>query len=328
MNGLATSTTAAAPGGTRSLVLTFGVAIFLGAFLLFQVQPIIARFILPWFGGTTDVWTTCLLYFQTMLLIGYAYAHLIAVYLRPRAQVIVHLVLVAAAVAVLPITPSETWQPPDSSWPILRILAILAVCTGLPFMVLAATSPLMQSWFVRTAKGRSPYRFYAVSNAGSLLALVSYPFVFEPLLGLRTQILAWSHHESHGHKFYLFEDKEGGTVEVIGKDAMPRNGHCTYLPGNEWILNDTYPDRQRLQHPYLYHVATGRRVPLGHFHQPPEIHHGHPVGQVAHHAQVVRDEQVGEAELLAQVLQKVDDLRLDGDVERGNRLVADDELRA
>ena len=192
MNDRATSTTEAAPGGTRSLVLTFGVAIFLGAFLLFQVQPIIARFILPWFGGTTDVWTTCMLYFQTMLLIGYAYAHLIAVYLRPRGQVIVHLVLVAAAVAVLPIMPSETWRPPDASWPIPRILAILAVCTGLPFMVLAATSPLMQSWFTRTAKGRSPYRFYAVSNAGSLLALVSYPFVFEPLLGRVDQSLVWS----------------------------------------------------------------------------------------------------------------------------------------
>ncbi len=87
-----------------------------------------------------------------------------------------------------------------------------------------------------------------------------------------THILAWSYHESHGNKFYLFEDREGGTVEVVGKDVMPQNGHCSYLPGNEWILNDTYPDRspKRLQHPYLYHVATGRRVPLGHFHQPRE----------------------------------------------------------
>jgi len=83
-------------------------------------------------------------------------------------------------------------------------------------------------------------------------------------------ILAWSWHESHGSAFYLFEDKTGGKVEVVGKEAMPRNGHCSYLPGNAWILNDTYPDRNRNQNPYLYHVATGRRVPLGHFYLPRE----------------------------------------------------------
>ena len=84
-------------------------------------------------------------------------------------------------------------------------------------------------------------------------------------------ILAWSRHESHGDKFYLFEDKTGGKVEVVGPDAMPRNGHCSYLPGNQWILNDTYPDGgTRNQNPYLYHVATGRLVPLGHFPLPPE----------------------------------------------------------
>jgi Tol biopolymer transport system component len=84
-------------------------------------------------------------------------------------------------------------------------------------------------------------------------------------------ILAWSWHKSHGSAFYLFEDKQGGKIEIVGKDVMPHNGHCTYLPGNEWILNDTYPQgRERLQKPYLYHVSTGRRMPLGHFHLPPE----------------------------------------------------------
>lgn len=86
-----------------------------------------------------------------------------------------------------------------------------------------------------------------------------------------SHILAWSRHASHGDRFYLFEDKTGGTVEVVGKDVMTKNGHCSYLPGNEWILNDTYPQgKERLQSPYLYHVATGKRVWLGHFHQPPE----------------------------------------------------------
>lgn len=81
-------------------------------------------------------------------------------------------------------------------------------------------------------------------------------------------ILAWTHHKSHGNRFYLFEDKTGGKVEVVGKDVMTQNGHCTYLPGNQWILNDTYPDQHRKQHPYLYHVPTSERFPLGHFHLP------------------------------------------------------------
>ena len=176
----------------RGTIIGFGAAIFLGAFLLFQIQPIIARFVLPWFGGTIDVWTTCMLYFQTMLLAGYAYAHLLVVCLRPRAQVAVHLLLVAAALIVLPIAPSDTWQPPDADQPVLRILVILLVCTGLPFLVLAATSPLLQSWFTRVQRGRSPYRYYAVSNAGSLLALASYPFIVEPLLGRIAQSWVWS----------------------------------------------------------------------------------------------------------------------------------------
>lgn len=192
MNDTGNSLTTARTDGLRLSVLSFGVTIFVGAFLLFQVQPIIARFILPWFGGTTDVWTTCMLYFQTMLLAGYAYAHASATWLRPRAQAVVHLALIGAALALLPIAPSDAWQPADASQPVLRILTILLACTGLPFFVLAATSPLMQSWFARTRQGRSPYRFYAVSNAGSLLALVSYPFLVEPLLGRIDQSWVWS----------------------------------------------------------------------------------------------------------------------------------------
>ena len=192
MNDTDTSLKDGRAEGLRLSVLTFGGGIFLGALLLFQVQPIIARFILPWFGGTTDVWTTCMLYFQVMLLAGYAYAHASATWLPPRAQAVLHLALVVGALALLPIVPAESWQPEGGAWPVPRILLILLATTGLPFFVLAGTSPLLQSWFIRVQHGRSPYKFYAVSNAGSLLALVSYPFVVEPLLGRVNQSWMWS----------------------------------------------------------------------------------------------------------------------------------------
>ncbi len=192
MNETDTSLACERTGGLRFSVLTFGGGIFLGALLLFQVQPIIARFILPWFGGTTDVWTTCMLYFQVMLLAGYAYAHASATWLPARAQAVLHLALIVGALVLLPIIPSESWQPDGAAWPVPRILLILLATTGLPFFVLAGTSPLLQSWFTRVQHGRSPYRFYAVSNAGSLLALLSYPFVVEPLLGRVDQSFLWS----------------------------------------------------------------------------------------------------------------------------------------
>ena len=160
-------------------MLAYAFTIFAGAFLLFQVQPLIGKFILPWFGGGPGVWTTCLMFFQVMLLAGYAYAHLTARWLRPRAQVITHLVLLAAAVALLPITPSETWKPQEAGNPTFRILELLTVSLGLPYFVLASTGPLLQHWFSRTQPGRSPYRLYALSNTGSLLALLSYPFFVE-----------------------------------------------------------------------------------------------------------------------------------------------------
>ena len=160
-------------------MLAYAVTIFTGAFLLFQVQPLIGKYILPWFGGGPGVWTTCMLFFQMLLLGGYAYAHFSSRWLRPRAQAILHLVLLAAAVALLPITPNDSWKPHGAENPTLHILALLAVSIGLPYFVLSATGPLVQQWFSRSRPGASPYRLYALSNAGSLLALVSYPFYFE-----------------------------------------------------------------------------------------------------------------------------------------------------
>src|SRR3974390_317613 len=103
----------------------FALTIFTGAFLLFQVQPLIGKFILPWFGGGPGVWTTCMLFFQVLLLAGYAYAHLSSRYLKPRIQSILHLVLICAALALLPITPNESWKPHSAEDPVLRILALL-----------------------------------------------------------------------------------------------------------------------------------------------------------------------------------------------------------
>jgi SAM-dependent methyltransferase len=172
--------------------LLYGLTIFCGAFLLFLVQPLLGKYLLPWFGGGPGVWTVCLLFFQTALLVGYGYAHLISSRLRLRSQVVVHGALLALSCAFLPIIPQARWQPAPTDEPTLRILALLAVTVGLPYVVLAATGPLLQRWFTQTRRGETPYRLYALSNAGSLLALVAYPFGLEPLAARATQAWLWS----------------------------------------------------------------------------------------------------------------------------------------
>ncbi len=171
----------------------FVVTVFLGALLIFQVQPILGRYILPWFGGSPGVWTACLLFFQAALLGGYAYAHLVATRLKPRAQGIVHLAMLGASLLVLPISPDEgAWKVAVEGDPTWRILALLTVSAGLPYITLSATAPLVQRWFHRRYPTREAYRLYAVSNAGSLLALVSYPILVEPLLRVEAQTAMWS----------------------------------------------------------------------------------------------------------------------------------------
>lgn len=173
-------------------VIPYVLAIFLSAFLLFQVEPIIARYILPWFGGTPAVWTTCMLFFQVFLLGGYAYAHLLASHFSPRYQAIIHLGLVVCSLSFLPITPGESWKPDGHENPMLAIVLLLLVTIGVPFLLVSASGPLLQHWFNRVHPTVSPYRLYAVSNLGSLLGLVSYPFFIEPQLGLRAQTVFWS----------------------------------------------------------------------------------------------------------------------------------------
>lgn len=170
----------------------YALTIFLGAFLLFLVQPLIGKYILPWFGGGPGVWTTCLLFFQTLLLAGYAYAHFTSTRLKPRTQAIVHLVLLALCLAWLPILPDAEWKPGPGDEPTKRILLLLTATLGLPYLLLSATGPLVQRWFSLSHPDRSPYRLYALSNLGSLLALLGYPFAIEPLFARSTQAWAWS----------------------------------------------------------------------------------------------------------------------------------------
>ncbi len=170
----------------------FAATTLLGAFLLFQVQPMIAKFILPWFGGAPAVWTTCMLFFQVLLFGGYAYSHLLVIRLSLRGQAIAQAALLLAALTALPIAPADSWKPSENASPTLRILLLLTATVGLPYFMLATTSPLVQAWYARTCPGRAPYRLYALSNVGSLAALVSYPFVFEPAFDLLRQTRIWS----------------------------------------------------------------------------------------------------------------------------------------
>ena len=173
------------------MMAVYAATVFVGAFLLFQVQPLIGKFILPWFGGSPEVWTTCMLFFQVLLLAGYAYAHLIVTYLPRSLQATIHILLLVAAVALLPILPATAWKPDGTQNPMAHILLLLTVCVGLPYFILSSTGPLIQGWFGRTLPHKSPYRLYSLSNAASLLALVSYPLVVEPLLARHTQARAW-----------------------------------------------------------------------------------------------------------------------------------------
>jgi len=178
--------------GKRSTVALFGAAIFLGAFLLFQVQPIIGKYVLPWFGGSPGVWTTCMLFFQVMLFAGYSYAHVLNRWLKLRRQILVHCVLLAIALVMLPITPSADWKPVGNESPLYLILALLACKIGLPYFLLSSTGPLLQSWLGKTSVCQNPYRLYSLSNFGSMLALLSFPFLIEPVFSSQQQSTIWS----------------------------------------------------------------------------------------------------------------------------------------
>ncbi len=168
--------------------------IFLGALLLFAVQPLIAKIILPWFGGAAGVWLACLVFFQAALLAGYLYAHLLTRTVAHPFQWRVHLGVLALSLLFLPIIPAEVWKPLENAAPLALILMLLSATVGVPFLVLASTGPLVQAWMSRRHESANPsvYRLYALSNVGSLLALLSYPILIEPWLSTDVHAWCWS----------------------------------------------------------------------------------------------------------------------------------------
>jgi hypothetical protein len=178
----------------------YALTILLSAFLLFQVQLIMGKYILPWFGGTPAVWNTCMLVYQVLLLLGYAYAFALANRLGPREQARIHIAVLALSLAVMaalgatwatPLTPGAAWKPVSGGQPVWQIAILLGATIALPFFILSTTGPLLQSWFSRTHAGRSPYRLYALSNLGSLFGLISYPFLVERWLPIEQQAWIW-----------------------------------------------------------------------------------------------------------------------------------------
>jgi hypothetical protein len=176
----------------------YAVSVFISAFLLFQVEPMIARILLPWFGGTPAVWSTVMLFFQVLLTGGYAYAAWLN---RSPRRVAVHLILLGVSLGLMlllgllwksPITPGAGWKPGAEALPVWEIFKLLAVSVGLPFFLLSSNGPLVQAWFARRFPERTVYRLYALSNIGSLIALVTYPVIVEPYLTLTWQGRGWS----------------------------------------------------------------------------------------------------------------------------------------
>jgi len=167
--------------------MRYAVTIFISSFFIFQIQPVIARFILPWYGGSAAVWTTCMLFFLTMLLAGYSYAYFLSRYLNTKKQAIVHICLIFISLLLLPFTPAESLKPIGTENPSVSLLVTLIYSIGIPYVLIAATNPLYQNWFNLIYPRVNPFRLYSLSNLGSLIGLLSYPFIIEHILELRTQ---------------------------------------------------------------------------------------------------------------------------------------------
>ena len=176
----------------RITLLLFASTIFVSAFLLFQVQPIMGKYILPWYGGSPGVWTTCMLVFQVLLFGGYAYAHLLNRLLPLRSQIALHCGLLLLATLTLPITPTSAWKPAGNESPTWMIMLLLCCKVGSPYFLLSSTGPLLQSWLGQSKIIEQPYRLYSLSNVGSMLALLSFPFLIEPAFSSSVQSTIWS----------------------------------------------------------------------------------------------------------------------------------------
>lgn len=177
---------------TPAIKLLFAATMGLAGFLLFQVQPMLAKYILPWFGGAATTWIVCMLFFQMALLAGYAYAYALTRPMTVARQALAQIALLVLVLLLLPITPADSWKPADASDPTWRIVALLAVTVGGPYLVLATTSPLITRWFASLDPKANPSQLFAVSNFGSFLGLLSYPFAFEGMMSTTMQTKVWS----------------------------------------------------------------------------------------------------------------------------------------
>ncbi|KAB2919830.1 MAG: hypothetical protein F9K29_04370 [Hyphomicrobiaceae bacterium] len=181
------------PARQRSaIILAFALTMAVAGFLLFQVQLVLAKYILPWFGGSASTWLVCLLFFQVALLAGYAYAYAVSRPLSLRRQVVLQFAVVAVSLLLLPITPSESWKPQDAGDPTWRIVALLAISVGGPYAVLATTTPLLSRWLAGIDPALDPARLFAASNLGSFLGLLTFPFAFERFISSEAQTRWWS----------------------------------------------------------------------------------------------------------------------------------------
>jgi hypothetical protein len=172
--------------------MQYFISVFISAFLVFQIQPIISKIILPWFGGGASIWTTCMLFFQSFLLVGYLYAFILTKILRVKYQIIFHLVCLLLSLFLLPNSIADIQNTQISGTPTWSVLKVLFFSLGFPYLILSANTPLLQHWFTSETNGANPYRLYAISNIGSFLALVSYPILIEPFIPLDWQIKIWS----------------------------------------------------------------------------------------------------------------------------------------
>lgn len=255
------------------IVVLHAVGIFVSAFLLFLVQPMIAKAILPRFGGSPAVWNTCLVFFQGALLLGYAYAHATASRLRPRQHLALHAVVVLLPLLLLPPALHESWIPDPDRWPVPILVAVLAASVGLPFFVLSTNGTLVQHWFSRRST-REPYALYAASNAGSLLALLAYPFLVEPWFGVQAQrvlfaagyglfavltaalmVLAWKAADGRG---------VAGTALAAGEESPPgaalADGGARIPSGDGWAARGRWAFRSGVASLLL--LATTLRVTI------------------------------------------------------------------
>src|ERR1700678_1926800 len=223
-------------GRNRLVLIVYTAAIFVSALLLFSVQPLFTKMVLPRLGGSPAVWSVAMVFFQSLLLAGYVYAHLLMRIKSRLIPIVVHLVLLVIAFATLPLTIAARWGEPPTGGYAIWLLGLFVASIGLPFFALAANNPLLQAWFVRTGHpdGADPYFLYASSNIGSFLALLSYPLALEPIFTLRTQNLIWT--GGYGLLIVLIaacgvlllRSPASAAVDVLAEDSA--------APAPAWIL--------------------------------------------------------------------------------------------